>query len=137
MHKVYPYTQIIGDVKIGQDVVIGAHCDIIDLEGGIIIGDRVRIQSFCFICSGVTIGDDTFIGPRVTFVHNNYPKTERKFWRKIIVGKNVMLGAGAIILPGVEIGDNAVIGAGSVVTRNVPAGVTVFGNPAKQMERIK
>ena len=85
----------------------------------------------------VAIADRTQIGPGVQILTADHPRdaaTRRsglEFGRPIRIGRNVWIGGGAIILPGVSIGDNAVIGAGSVVTRDVPAGVTAFGNPAR------
>ena len=85
----------------------------------------------------VTIADRTQIGPGVQILTADHPRDAAtrasglEFGRPICIGRNVWVGGGAIILPGVTIGDNAVIGAGSVVTRDVPAGVTAFGNPAR------
>ena len=85
----------------------------------------------------VTIGDKTQIGPGVQILTADHPRDAAKrasgleFGRPMRIGRNVWIGGGAMILPGVTIGDNAVIGAGSVVTRDVPAGVTAFGNPAR------
>lgn len=136
-YKVYPYTQIVGNVKIGEGSVIGAHCDLIDKAGGISIGKNVRIQSFCFMSSMVTIEDNVFIGPRVTFIHNNHPKTHRAHWRPILVKKGATIGAGTIILPGVVIEEGAMVGAGSVVTKDIPANTLVLGNPAKTVWSVK
>jgi len=85
----------------------------------------------------VTIGDRTQIGPGVQILTADHPRDPAgrasglEFGRPVRIGHNVWIGAGAIILPGVSIGDDALIGAGSVVTRDVPAGATVFGNPAR------
>ena len=89
---------------------------------------------------GITIGDDTFIAPHVQLITENHglsPEKRRYITSlPIVIGKNVWIGAGAIVLPGVTIGDNAVIGAGSVVTKNVAAKTVVAGNPAKLIKTL-
>ena len=114
----------------GIDCQVGAFCEI----GPCIIGDRVRIGAMCFIPEGVTLMDDAWLGPRVTFTHSFPPET-RKDWRKIVVGQGVKIGASVTILCGINIGDNAVIGAGSVVTKSVPPGETWAGVPAGPIEK--
>lgn len=109
-------------VWIGADVTIGNDC---------------KIQAFSFIPTGVAIGNRVFIGPRVTFTNDKHPPSHGRDWSETIVGDNVVIGAGAVILPGVLIGDEAVIGAGAVVTRNVIAGTTVIGNPARVLDVSK
>jgi maltose O-acetyltransferase len=112
------------------------HCD---YGFNISLGANVFLNFNCVILDvvEVTIGDKTQIGPGVQILTADHPRDAAKrasgleFGRPIRIGRNVWIGGGAIILPGVTIGDNAVIGAGSVVTRDVPAGVTAFGNPAR------
>jgi maltose O-acetyltransferase len=112
------------------------HCD---YGYNISLGDGVFLNFNCVILDvvDVTIGDKTQIGPGVQILTADHPRdaqareTGLEFGRPIHVGRNVWIGGGALLMPGVTIGDNAVIGAGSVVTRDVPAGVTVVGNPAK------
>jgi maltose O-acetyltransferase len=90
----------------------------------------------------VTIGDRTQIGPGVHILAADHPRDPAlrasglEFARRVCIGRNVWIGAGAIILPDVSIADDAVIGAGSVVTRDVPAGATAFGNPARVQVRV-
>jgi len=107
------------------------------IEEGVVIGDRVKIRAFTFIPTGVLIEDDVFIGPRVTFINDKYPRA-RGEWKllKTIVKKGASIGAGSVILP-VIIGKNSLIGAGSVVTKDVPDNVLVQGNPAKIIRRIQ
>ena len=110
-----------------------------DYGWNISLGERAFLNFNCVILDvvEVTIGDKTQIGPGVQILTADHPRDAAKrasgleFGRPIRIGRNVWIGGGAIILPGVTIGDNAVIGAGSVVTRDVPAGVTAFGNPAR------
>ena len=116
------------EVVIGEDCVIHSH---VWIGEGVKIGDRVKIQAFTFIPSGVTIEDNVFIGPRVTFTNDKYPPSQGKGWLPTYVRRGAVIGAGATILPGLEVGQNARIGAGSVVTKSIEANVTVCGNPAK------
>ena len=113
---------------IGQNCIIHSH---VWIGSGVIIGDNVKIQAFAFIPTGVTIKDNVFIGPRVTFTNDKYPPSQGKGWSETFIGKGAVIGANATILPGLTIGEGSKIGAGSVVTKSVPAGVTVCGNPAK------
>ena len=99
--------------------------------------------SCCFVDDGdIYIGDDTMIGPNCTLATSIHPVSPRlrKYKiqrnRQIHIGRNVWLGAGAIILPGVTIGNNSIVGAGSVVTKDVPANVIVVGNPARVLRQI-
>lgn len=112
------------------------HCD---YGFNISLGDGAFLNFNCIILDvvAVTIGAKTQIGPGVQIVTADHPRDPRQresgleFGRPVDIGRNVWIGAGAIILPGVTIGDDAIIGAGSVVTRRVPAGATVMGNPAR------
>ena len=110
-------TKIAAFVEIGRDVVIGKNC---------------KIQAFVFIPPGVTIEDDVFIGPHVCFTNDRYPTTKGFISAKTTVKQGASIGASAVILPGITIGERARIGAGSVVTKDVPNDVLVYGNPAKE-----
>lgn len=128
--------------EIGAETVIRPpfHCD---------FGYNIRIGSGCFLNYGcvlldavaITIGDLTQIGPGVQIYAADHPRdaaTRRaglEFGRPVKIGSNVWIGGGALIMPGITIGDDAVIGAGSVVTRDVPSGATVAGNPAGMIRR--
>lgn len=114
---------------VGDDVSIGTNAV---LEPGNRIGDRVRIHSGCFL-ELVTVEDDVFIGPNVTFADDPHPPCPayEECVGGAVVRRGVAIGANATILPGVEIGEGALIGAGSVVVDDVPAGTVVVGNPAK------
>jgi maltose O-acetyltransferase len=123
---------------VGDGAVIRPpfHCD---YGINIRLGAGVFLNFNCVILDvvEVTIGDHTQIGPGVQILAADHPRDPAlrasglEFGRPVSIGRNVWIGAGAIILPGVSIGDSALIGAGSVVTRDVPAGVTAFGNPAR------
>lgn len=113
---------------IGDDCNIGAF---VEIGPGVKIGNHVSIAAHCFIPAGVTIEDDCFIGPRVTFCNDKYPPSHKDNWGKVLVKKGASIGAGAIILPDVEIGEWALIGAGAIVTCSVPSRTKYFGNPAR------
>lgn len=119
------------NAEIGEGSTIHSHVWIGD---GVVIGRDCRIQAFSFIPSGIVLGDNVFIGPRVTFLNDKHPPG---LWLKTIVENGAVIGAGAIILPGLVIGKGAVVGAGAVVTKDVPAGETWIGNPAKQLRGEK
>ncbi len=120
--------------KIGQDCKIAAY---VEIQRGVVIGDRCKVEAFAFIPSGVTIKDEVFIGPHVVFTNDLHPRAVGE-WEVVptLVEKGASIGAGAVIVCGITIGENAMVGAGSVVTKDVPAGVLVVGNPAKVVKRI-
>ena len=129
--------------EIGDDVKIGTF---VEIQKGAIIGNRCKISSHSFICEGVTLEEGVFIGHSVTFTNDRYPRatnltgelqTEAD-WKcvRTLVKKGASIGSGATLLCGITIGENAMIGAGSVVTKDVPAGATVAGNPARIMRPI-
>ena len=120
-----------------EKAVIGKNCNInfnVFIENQVIIGDNVTIKPGVQIWDGMTVEDNVFIGPNVTFTNDKNPKSKNKDFQllKTVVKSGASIGANATILPGITIFENAVIGAGSVVTKDVPAGETWFGNPAKK-----
>ena len=133
--------------KIGRNVTIINpvnlyNCDIkdncfigpfVEIQSDVSIGEGTRISSHSFVCSGVTIGNNSFVGHGVMFTNDKFdwPNNDRDKWimRKTFIGNNVKIGSNATILP-VTIGDDVLIGAGSVVTKDVPKGSTILGNPA-------
>jgi acetyltransferase-like isoleucine patch superfamily enzyme len=110
------------------------------------VGKRCKISSHTFVCEGVEIQDNVFIGHGVTFINDSYPRattasgelqTEAD-WKveKTVVSKGSSIGSGSTILSNLSIGENAIVGAGSVVTKNVPANAVVAGNPAKVLRYL-
>mgnify|MGYP001279765321 FL=1 len=128
---------------IGDNTKIGAF---VEIQKNAHIGSNCKISSHTFICEGVTIEDDVFIGHGVMFINDTYPRatvngtlqTEADWSvEPTLVKKGASIGSNCTILSHVTIGENAIIGAGSVVTKDVPAGTIVAGNPANIIRRIK
>jgi UDP-2-acetamido-3-amino-2,3-dideoxy-glucuronate N-acetyltransferase len=127
------YVNIYG-CKIGRDCKIAAY---VEIQRGVTIGDRCKVEAFAFIPSGVIVEDEVFIGPHVVFTNDLHPRAVGE-WEVVptSVKKGASIGASAVIVCGVTIGENAMVGAGSVVTKDVPPGVLVVGNPAKVVKRV-
>jgi acetyltransferase-like isoleucine patch superfamily enzyme len=148
---------IADSVTLGKDVVVRDFvnlygCDIgdgsqigpfVEIQANVTVGKNCKIQSHSFLCSGVTLEDGVFVGHGVMFTNDKAPRSLNEDgsvqtaddWECLptLVKKNASIGSNATILPGVTIGEGAMVGAGSVVTKDVPAGATVVGNPAKQL----
>ena len=124
--------------EIGDETKIGAF---VEIQKNASVGKRCKISSHTFICEGVEIEDNVFIGHSVTFINDSYPRSTtpegdlqtEADWKveKTVIRKGASIGSGSTILSKVTIGENAIVGAGSVVTKNVPANAIVAGNPAK------
>ena len=129
--------------EIGDDTKIGAF---VEIQKNASVGRQCKISSHTFICEGVTIEDNVFVGHGVMFINDIYPRatangqlqTEAD-WRveRTVIKNGASIGTGATILANVTIGENAIVGAGSVVTKNVPANCIVGGNPAKVFRKIE
>jgi len=154
------YCRIAPDVKLGENVKIFAFvnlygCSIgdntkigtfVEIQKGAVVGRNCKISSHTFICEGVTIEDEVFVGHGVTFINDLYPRATTASgglqteddWKVIptVVKKGAAIGSGATILAGVTIGEQAIVGAGSVVTRDVPPRTVVAGNPARVLRTL-
>jgi acetyltransferase-like isoleucine patch superfamily enzyme len=129
--------------EIGDDVKIGTF---VEIQKGVKIGNRCKISSHTFICEGVTLEDEVFVGHNVTFTNDRYPRATNgngqlqtdADWACIrtLVKRGASIGSGATLLCGITIGENAMIGAGSVVTRDVPPDTVVAGNPARVVKSL-
>jgi acetyltransferase-like isoleucine patch superfamily enzyme len=130
--------------QIGDETKIGAF---VEIQKNSSVGRRCKVSSHTFVCEGVTIEDNVFIGHGVTFINDSYPRATtpdgeiqtEKDWRveTTVVKRGASIGSGSTILSKIVIGENAIVGAGSVVTRDVPANTIVAGNPAKVLRAIE
>jgi acetyltransferase-like isoleucine patch superfamily enzyme len=140
--KIYAFANLYG-CEIGDETKIGTF---VEIQKGAKIGRRVKVSTHTFICEGVTIGDEVFIGHGVMFINDRYPRATtttgelqgEEDWECIptLVKEGASIGSNATILCGVTIGKRAIVGAGSVVTRDVPDGAIVAGNPARVLRYI-
>ena len=148
------------DVKLGRDVKLSQFinlygCEIgdeskigafVEIQKNATVGKRCKISSHTFVCEGVTIEDHVFVGHGVTFINDSYPRATtaagdlqtQADWKvePTLVKKGASIGSGATILANVVIGERAIVGAGSMVTRDVPPGAIVAGNPARVLRSI-
>jgi UDP-2-acetamido-3-amino-2,3-dideoxy-glucuronate N-acetyltransferase len=137
--RLYAFVNLYG-CEIGAETSIGTF---VEIQKGAKIGARCKIQSHTFICEGVTIEDEVFVGHNVNFLNDRYPAAtteqgeikQSDDWKlePILVRRRAAIGTGAIIMPGVTIGERAVVGAGAVVTKDVAAGAVVAGVPARAL----
>lgn len=129
--------------KIGDNTKIGTF---VEIQKNATVGKNCKISSHTFICEGVTIEDDVFVGHNVTFINDMYPRattdgelqTEAD-WTVVptLIKKGASIGSSCTILANVTVGENAILGAGSVITKDVPPNTIVVGNPARALRRLK
>ena len=153
--------RIASDVSLGRDVQIFAFVNLygcrigdetkigtfVEIQRGVSIGRRCKIQSHTFICEGVTLDDEVFVGHNVNFINDRLPRATNDHGRPLSpedwtlepthVHRRASIGTGAVILGGITIGEGALVGAGAVVTRNVDPFTVVAGNPARVLRRIQ
>ncbi len=156
-----PYVCIASDVKLGTDVKLSKFinlygCEVgdetkigafVEIQKNAKVGKCCKISSHTFICEGVTIEDNVFVGHSVAFINDSYPRATtaegglqtESDWKveRTLVKKGASIGSGCTILANITIGENALVGAGSVVTKDVPANAVVAGNPARFLRHIE
>ena len=116
------------ECEIGRDSMVGTF---VEIQAGVKIGDRTRVQSHTFICEMVTVGNDVFVGHGVMFINDTMPpQPDRSQWRSTTIEDGASIGSNVTILP-VVVGRDAVVGAGATVTKDVPPGAVVAGCPAR------
>jgi acetyltransferase-like isoleucine patch superfamily enzyme len=135
--RIFAFVNLYG-CHIGDDVKIGTF---VEIQKGVRVGNRCKISSHSFLCEGVTLEDEVFVGHSVTFINDRYPRATNASgilqteadWECVptVVKRGASIGSGSTVLCGLTIGEGATVGAGSVVTKDVPAGVVVAGNPAR------
>ena len=140
--RMHAFVNLYGCV-IGDDVRIGTF---VEIQKGVRVGNNCKIQSHSFLCEGVTLEDEVFVGHNVTFINDRFPRATNDEgvpkddgeWKcePTVVKRGASIGSGATIMCGITIGERAIIGAGSVVTKNVPAGGIVAGNPARLVRSV-
>jgi acetyltransferase-like isoleucine patch superfamily enzyme len=139
--RIHAFVNLYG-CRVGEGTQIGAF---VEIQRGAVVGRRCKISSHAFICEGVTIEDECFVGHGVMFINDRYPRAVkpdgseqgREDWTctPTWVGRGASIGSGAVVLCGVTIGAGALVGAGAVVTHDVPPGETVAGVPARALLR--
>jgi len=140
--RIFGFTNLYG-CEIGDDVKIGTF---VEIQKGVRVGNRCKISSHTFICEGVTLEEEVFIGHNVTFINDLYPRATNESgrlqtesdWKCVptLVKKGASIGSGATLLCGITVGEYSVVGAGSVVTKDVPPYTVVAGNPARPKKTL-
>ena len=140
---VHSFTNLYG-CRIGDDTRIGPF---VEIQRGAVVGSRCKVQSHTFVCDGVEIGDEVFVGHGVLFINDKFPRATTARGRlqtaddwellRTVVERGATLGSGAVILGGIRIGQGAMVGAGAVVTRDVPPGQVVAGSPARALTQAE
>ena len=133
--NVWQFCVVLPQAKIGQNCNICSHCFI---ENDVIVGDNVTIKCGVQLWDGLRVEDNVFIGSNVSFINDKFPRSKHypESISKTTIREGASIGAGTVVLCGIEIGEKAMVGAGSVVTKDVPAGELWIGNPARFVKTI-
>ena len=134
-------TRVWAFAHVADGAVVGEDCNICDhtfVEAGVVVGNRVTLKCGVYLWKGIVVEDDVFIGPNASLANDPYPRSMAHLSEhpRTVIRRGASIGAGAVILPGVEIGAYAMIGAGAIVTRSIPAFALAYGNPARIHGRV-
>ena len=134
--NIWQFCVVLPDAKVGENCNVCSHCFI---ENDVEIGNNVTVKCGVQLWDGLRVEDDVFIGANVSFTNDRYPRSKRypARFEKTVIRKGASIGAGSVVLCGIEIGEKAMIGAGSVVTKDVPAGELWVGNPARFVRKLE
>lgn len=134
--RIWQYAVIVAGARIGSNCNICAHTFI---EGGVIVGDDVTLKCGVYLWDGLELGNGVFVGPNATFTNDLFPRSHQRpdAWPRTVIEDGASIGANATLLPGITIGARAMVGAGAVVTKSVPPGVVVVGNPARIVRSVE
>ena len=134
--RIWQFCVVLPEAEIGENCNVCSHCFI---ENDVKIGNNVTIKCGVQLWDGLRVEDDVFIGANVSFTNERYPRSKQypATFEKTVIRKGASIGAGSVVLCGVEIGEKAMIGAGSVVTKDVPAGELWVGNPARFVRKLE
>jgi acetyltransferase-like isoleucine patch superfamily enzyme len=133
--RVWQFVVVLPGARIGRNCNLCSH---VFVENDVVVGDNVTVKCGVQLWDGLQIEDDVFIGPNATFTNDPFPRSKvyPESFGRTLVKRGASIGANATILPGVTLGENCLVGAGAVVTKDVPAGVVVAGNPARVIRRV-
>ena len=134
--NIWQFCVVLPQAKIGENCNVCSHCFI---ENDVEIGNNVTVKCGVQLWDGLRVEDDVFIGANVSFTNDRYPRSKQypARFEKTVIRKGASIGAGSVVLCGIEIGEKAMIGAGSVVTKNVPSGELWVGNPARFVRKME
>lgn len=134
--RVWAFAHILPGARVGADCNI---CDGVFIENDVVVGERVTVKCGVQLWDGVTLEDDVFVGPNATFTNDPFPRSRQypEQFPRTVVKRGASIGANATILPGLVVGAGAMVGAGAVVTKDVPEGAIVVGNPARTIGDVR
>lgn len=133
--RIWQFCVVLPKAEIGENCNVCSHCFI---ENDVKIGNNVTVKCGVQLWDGLLVEDDVFIGANVSFTNDRYPRSKQypARFEKTVIRRGASIGAGSVVLCGIEIGEKAMIGAGSVVTRDIPAGELWVGNPARFVRKL-
>ena len=134
--RIWQFCVVLPEAEIGENCNVCSHCFI---ENDVKIGNNVTIKCGVQLWDGLRVEDDVFIGANVSFTNDRYPRSKQypARFEKTVVRQGASIGAGSVVLCGIEIGEKAMIGAGSVVTKDIPSDCIAGGNPCKVIKQLE